>query len=143
MRLVKQPKRSSLCGQCCVAMLTGVDLEYAEFVFGKRSKTTWNDVIAALYKLGVKNIQCGRSMKFEDGYRYLVKIVFPHRRDGHYLVYFNKLWYDPSVGKCRKFPFKNGKITSYLRIKDETNREDSGLLRRAYTGMHGIMGKSH
>ena len=52
MNLIKQPRNSRLCGQCCVAMLSNHPLED---VIGqiRDTVTTWREIRSALFQFGV------------------------------------------------------------------------------------------
>ena len=53
---LQQPKDSHLCGQTCVAMITGVSIEKSIEVFGTRGGTRTKQVVAALRKFGIATV---------------------------------------------------------------------------------------
>lgn len=62
MNLILQHSGSSLCGQACVAMVTGMELDSCiELLFeGRKGKTHTRDLIDALYLAGR---DCGKRLK--------------------------------------------------------------------------------
>lgn len=51
--LILQQKNTRVCGQCCVAMATGITLRESIAVFGRGWSTTTKDVKTALTKLKI------------------------------------------------------------------------------------------
>lgn len=54
MKFIKQPKNSAICGQCCVAMLSGKSLSSVIKRFGHSEGTNTKEVIEVLKNLGIK-----------------------------------------------------------------------------------------
>ncbi|PLS19618.1 hypothetical protein CVD28_04155 [Bacillus sp. M6-12] len=52
---IRQPKKSRQCGQHCLAMLTGKNIEDIIQVVGTHKGTTTKRIINALNQLGIKN----------------------------------------------------------------------------------------
>jgi hypothetical protein len=57
MKVLKQPDKSNLCGQTCVAMLTDSTIEEVTDLIGKGGKTQNKDLVQALTDLKVECIQ--------------------------------------------------------------------------------------
>lgn len=119
----RQPKDSSLCGQSCVAMVTGKTLEEVIEIFGTRGQTNTKKLCTAL-----KTIQDFTPVRLTRvsntsvlPYLCILKILWADGRS-HWVVYKKKKIYDPAVGvyKLDKYELKiegKGRITSYLEIK--------------------------
>lgn len=116
MKLVKQPKGSSLCGQACVAMLAGVSLEESTETFRTKGCTRYKALIQALRQLGVESAE-----KWKMGHPTGDAIIrFTNQELGcsHWVVFFKGKYYDPAGGVYRKLPkcLRKAKATSYLSV---------------------------
>lgn len=116
MNLVTQPEGSNLCGQACVATITGIGLERAISVFGTRGCTTTKQVVAALRKLG---IPCADTLTRIKGQSKpplcMVVLHFAGEKFKHWTVYHQGLYYDPSMGIGDTYS-EGVRETSYLEI---------------------------
>lgn len=126
MKLVEQPEGSSLCGQACIAMVTGSSLERAVFVVGHKNGTYTSDLIKAIRVLGcdcadrLRRISKQRPVLPKRCIVSIVKWVGegPTRRQrkGHWILSWDGVIYDPG-GVWPESYDKNGwTITSYLEI---------------------------
>ncbi len=94
---VYQPKGSVLCGQACVAMISGVPLKTAIDVIGHICTTHTNELISALRRL---NVQCDSKLRRPSAQKpfppfAILKISFPGKRNWHWVVRWNGKIYDP------------------------------------------------
>jgi len=120
-----QPERSSLCGQTCVAMITGRPLpDVIKNLFsGKTGGTSTKDVMSALQKAGEKTSSLERVKKttvFDT--LSLCRLHFVGEKNHSHWVVIAEVGgkmstFDPSIGvyvgfKADSYP------TSYLEIKD-------------------------
>lgn len=118
MKLIRQPKGSSMCGQACVATIAGVSLEESIKAFGgSKGGTRTKQVVNALRKLGVA---CGDklvriSKKNPKPSECMVVLRFDDCRYGHWTFYFHGLYFDPDIGIVKEYP-EGVRETSYLPI---------------------------
>jgi len=119
MKLVRQPKGSSLCGQACVATIAGVSLEESIMAFGgTRGGTSTKQVVDALRKLGVA---CGDNLvrlskKSLKTPTCIVKLHFDGYKFTHWTVYHKgKGYMDPDFGPVKEYP-SGVRETSYLPV---------------------------
>lgn len=101
-KLVRQEEGSNLCGQACVAMLAGVDLERAKELLGQ-GRTTTADLRAALGLFGVRLSIVGhrisaRRPTLPASKTGLLRALGPEKRDCHWLVWHDGQIYDPTAG---------------------------------------------
>ena len=92
MNLVLQKPGSFNCGQCCVAMVAGIDRKASCKVFGTKRVTTTKSVSRARMKPARKEsalpATCLLTLRFQKDFQY----------HGHWVVYYNGLIYCPSRG---------------------------------------------
>jgi hypothetical protein len=116
--LIRQPPKTALCGQCCVAMVAGVSLERATEAVGhgRTSGTDTREIIAALRKLGLRCAdRCRRISRARPEYPQRAILVARRNdcRKYHWLLSWDGVIYDPEDD----WPQYNGwRITSYLEI---------------------------
>lgn len=98
--LLKQPPRSYLCGQTCVAMVTGGDTARVIKLFGHEGPTSWQQIIGALRGLHVMVMPYPASIKTQaKPNQCIVRIkskLYPWW--SHFVVFSHGYWYDPSYG---------------------------------------------
>lgn len=124
-RMVQQPEKSSICGHCCIAMVTGHELEEVIQLMGHRHGTQTRELHRVLRDLGystdpyLTKIKTTFTTRFPD--IAILKITYDWRKhSGHWVYYEHGLVYCPS-GDIRvwsdyvKFGAL-GRITSYLKI---------------------------
>lgn len=117
MKLVIQPEGSNLCGQACVAMLTGIPLEKSIETFGRRGATTRGEVVAALKGLGVS---CGDRLISAKTHPLppvcIAKLRFDwDKNHTHWTVYNRGIFFDPAIGMLAQYP-PGVRITSFLPV---------------------------
>ena len=122
MKLVRQPKDSTLCGQACVATLAGITLGKSIMFFGHKGRTRYKAVIQALHQLGVDS-----GPGWKKGFPKCKTAVMLYRLDGewtgsHWVVWHKKKYYDPAAGVFRKEPkwLKDSRVTSHLEVRCDT-----------------------
>lgn len=121
MNLVLQPPGSFCCGQCCVAMITGITRKEAVKKFGTKGSTTTKAVRRALLKLGYGAGERLKTFRREASLPGLCMLVlkYENRASGHWVVYCDGLIYCPGRGI---YPFAElaaapgTTCTSYLSI---------------------------
>ena len=125
MEHVQQPRKSNLCGQACIAMLSGLPLDEAIKIVGKRGKTRTKDLVAAINRsVGfLMGITCPEKLIPLRG-RYhkltrccLVKACSPDRKRSHWMLIFDHLLHDPSCPTAPHPKVCNWDITSFLPLK--------------------------
>lgn len=103
------PEKGGLCGQACVAMLSGVALDEIINLMGKQS--SMSKVLEALDYFGIAH---------SDKMIYSIKqdSEFPKcciiNTKGHLMILFQGKYYDPSVGILEEYDLS--KITGFLEI---------------------------
>jgi hypothetical protein len=116
---VQQPYGSNLCGQACIAMLSGSSLNDAVRLVGKSGLTRTRDLVAAIrtgrgFLMGVR---CPDSLiRLRENSlprNCIVKASSPDRKRSHWMLIWKYVLHDPSVtflspDVCR------WDITSYL-----------------------------
>jgi len=121
-KLVKQEPGTSICGHCCVAMISNVELDKVIELFGHQHSTRTKEVHNVLKKLGIKsNDKLTRkksSNNFPDSC--ILKITYDWRKNnGHWIYYKDNNCYDP-VGYIYNLNMFDdpamGRITSFLKI---------------------------
>ena len=118
MKLVRQPKGSSVCGQACVATLGGITLARAILLTNRTGKTTTKDIKRALMLLDIRHDdRRKRGMPGKD----VTAMLFwtsHDKKERHWTVWYKGKHYDPAAGIFRKTPkhLENGRVTSYLRV---------------------------
>lgn len=123
MKLITQPKDSTVCGQCCVAMVTGKSLKKVIEIFGHSHSTRTKELYNALRNLGFKCVD-SRLKRFTNNTALprfgILKITYDWRKNnGHWVVIKNFMIYCPSDGISHwtTYGFSKGRITSFLEIK--------------------------
>lgn len=102
MNLVLQKPGSFNCGQCCVAMVAGLDRKASCKVFGTKGSTTTKMVRRALKKLGYESNERLKTFRKESALPGTCMLVLRFPKEvqytGHWVVYHNGLIYCPSLG---------------------------------------------
>ena len=118
-QLVKQPEKSNQCGQCCVAMVTGVSRLKAISVFGKTGLTSWGNVRTALANLGKnRTVQALGALPLLSVS--IVRVKWDKGSNSHFVVWDNGVWLDPELGRSlgarHKLWIVDVRIVSHLQI---------------------------
>ena len=97
---IKQPTDRT-CGQTCVAMFAGVSVDEAIRVCGTRGGTHSRHLRRGLRALGIACADRAVRPQHFDGLclAAVVKLRRAGSRWGHYIVWWNGLYYDPGHGR--------------------------------------------
>lgn len=120
LQLVLQKPGSFNCGQCCVAMVAGIDRKASCKVFGTKGVTTTKSVHRALTKLGYQVNERLTTFRSESALpsTCMLRLSYPKsvQHYGHWVVYHQGLIYCPSQGVYPYAALGQGsaKATSYL-----------------------------
>jgi RimJ/RimL family protein N-acetyltransferase len=105
---IKEPT-GYLCGQSCVAMLTGVSVDEVIKVIGTEKGTNKQDLKKALDYYGIR--YAPKSMKYDPNVSLpdlcVIRMILPGY--GHWGLYYNGTYYDPEFGVLNECP-DNAKI---------------------------------
>ena len=115
MNLVTQPEDSTLCGQCCVAMIAGLPLREVRRAFAKWGRTHGPDLVEALFRLGIPARRSGRLNK-NGSLPPRCIIAVSRQAKGkatHWMVRWDGHVYDPNGAIDPQDYFR---VTSYLEI---------------------------
>lgn len=109
-KYLKQEK-SGYCGQTCIAMLADISVNEAiKIMKSTKCQASISKVLETLDYLGFSYNK--------PIYTHGQKVEFPRccmiNVRGHLIVYFNGVFYDPTLGIMQEYEFKN--ITSYIEI---------------------------
>lgn len=116
MKLVMQPT-SETCGQACIAMITGKEIE--EII--KRMRTDGPVSIGQLIEIldfyGVKHAERNTRISKKNPVPYKYSILTVHTNAGytHWALLYGSKYYDPEFGLIEG-EYTYGKITSFLGI---------------------------
>jgi hypothetical protein len=123
--LIQQPSESIICGQCCVAMLTGATLSKVINLVGHRRGTKTKELVKVIRRLGydcparLKHVKDLDKALYEVE-RALVKITWDHTRGWHWVAWADGLVFDPGsenpLGNFSLYGYLGGRATSYLEI---------------------------
>lgn len=115
---VKQPDKG-LCGQTCIAMLTGLPIdEIINVMHSNKCLASISKVIEALDYYGIAHSDKfiytrGREVKFPK----CCIINVRGNKKSHLMVYYNGTYYDPTYGIMKDYLYEN--VISYLEITVE------------------------
>lgn len=112
---IKEPN-SRACGQACVAMLAGVDVEEVIKIMHTKGSTSIGQIIEALDHYGIKHAERNKRISKKNPHYSEVSILTVHMPEySHWVLYFKGKFYDPEFGVLEEC-HPDGKITSYLDI---------------------------
>lgn len=116
MKYVRQPPKSKVCGQACVAMAAGYDLQGGIDLVGHAHGTWGTDLRRGLDKAGISHSQ--RMIRGEPPVDANAILFFKHPsgRRRHWVLWHNGKYYDPHAGVFRELPnwLKHSRLTSHL-----------------------------
>jgi hypothetical protein len=121
MKLQLQPRGSKICGQCCVAMVAGVDVRQSIAQIGHMHGTSARELGTALRALGHQAQFKLTGFKKEESLPRLciLKQIWTGREQGHWVVYHEGTVYCPGHGQyayADAVALTGGRFTSYLKI---------------------------
>lgn len=114
MTLIRQPRRSRLCGHCCVAMALAISLDEAVRLIGHRHGTKADELRKALASRGVSVLPTSLTAYAALPQRAIIRLTIPRRRNWHWMLLWDGMTYDPS-GDAMERP--GAKITSFMEIR--------------------------
>lgn len=116
MKLVMQPT-SETCGQACIAMITGKDIEEVIKDMKTSGPTSIGQLIEILDYYGVKHAERNTriSKKNPSPYEYSILTVHTNAGYTHWALLFDNKYYAPEFGLIDG-EYTYGKITSFLGI---------------------------
>lgn len=114
--LVKQPDNSNLCGQACVAMITGISLGESIKLFGSKGKTGTKQLYYALKERGITCSEKAVRIKNNNKPEFcIITIHYTGYKNKHFCVWNNNKYYDPARGIRKKLD-KFERETSFIKI---------------------------
>lgn len=119
MELVMQPTFET-CGQACIAMITGKDIEEVMKDMKTRGSVSIGQLIDILDFYGVKHAEKNIRISKKNPVPYEFSILTVHTTKGytHWTLLYDNMYYDPEFGVING-EYTYGKITSFLGIYSE------------------------
>ena len=116
MELVLQPS-SETCGQACISMITGIDIEEVIKDMKTSGPTSIGQLIEILDFYGVKHAERNTRISKKNPTPYKCSILTVHTNEGytHWTLLYDNKYYDPEFGLIEG-EYTYGKITSFLGI---------------------------
>lgn len=116
MELIMQPTDMT-CGQACIAMITGKDIEEVIKDMKTSGPTSIGQLIEILDFYGVKHAERNTRISKKNPTPYKYSILTVHTNGGytHWTLLFDNKYYDPEFGLIEG-EYTYGKITSFLGI---------------------------
>lgn len=116
MELVMQPTFET-CGQACIAMITGRDIEEVIKDMKTSGPTSIGQLIEILDFYGIKHAQRNTRISKKNPEPYEYSILTVHTQEGytHWTLLYGHKYYDPEFGVIDG-EYTHGKITSFLGI---------------------------
>lgn len=116
MELVKQPTFTT-CGQACIAMITGRDIEEVIKDMKTSDPTSIGQLIEILDFYGVKHADRNTRISKKNPVPYEYSILTVHTEAGytHWALLYDNKYFDPEFGLIEG-EYTYGKITSFLAI---------------------------
>lgn len=116
MELVLQPTFTT-CGQACIAMITGKDIEEVIKDMKTSGPTSIGQLIEILDFYGVKHAERNTRISKKNPTPYEYSILTVHTNEGytHWTLLFDNKYYDPEFGLIDG-EYTYGKVTSFLAI---------------------------
>lgn len=104
---------SGNCGQACISMLTGIDIEDVCKLMSTRGGTTIGQIVDALDRFGVRHAEKNIRLSKKNSIIPDISILTVHLSEyAHWVLYYKGIYYDPEFGEMKEYT--NGKITSFL-----------------------------
>ena len=118
--MIKQPKKSRLCGQCCLGTILGITLEKAIRLVGHK-QGTYPKELAKHFKCDTLKLTKGKPSEYA-----LCKVHFKNLDGTHWVLYRGFMVYDPNIGDWVPFELWEDemshvvpRITSFIKILNE------------------------
>ncbi len=118
MKLILQPTFET-CGQACIAMITGKDIEQVIMDMKTSGPTSIGQLIEILDYYGIKHAEKNTRISKKNPKPHAYSILTVHTNEGytHWVLLFENRYYDPEFG-LTDGEYTHGKITSFLAIYD-------------------------
>lgn len=118
MKLVLQPTFET-CGQACIAMITGKEVEQVIKDMKTGGPTSIGQLIDALDYYGIKHAERNTRISKKNPIPHEYSILTVHTNEGytHWVLLFENRYYDPEFGLIDG-EYTYGNITSFLAIYD-------------------------
>lgn len=114
--LIRQPKKSHLCGQACVAMIAGISLAESIKLFNSKGGTSTRKVYHALQKRGISCSDKATRIKNDNKPRLCMVIIhYTEVKYTHWCIWNDNKYYDPAYG-IRKKLYNFQRETSFIKI---------------------------
>jgi len=119
MKLVRQPKGSSLCGQACIATLCNISLDEATMLVRKSGQTNTKHLKRALHAMSVEHDERRTLGAPSHNETALLYFQSKDRAAAHWVVWHKRKYYDPVAGVHRKLPWhlRDADLTSHLKVR--------------------------
>jgi len=116
MKLIKQPT-SETCGQACIAMITGKDINDVIRDMKTGGSTSIGQLMEILDKYGIRHAEKNVRISKKNPKPCEYSILTVHANGGytHWVLYYDGKYYDPEFGVIEG-EYTHGKITSFLGI---------------------------
>ena len=116
MQLVLQPGPET-CGQACISMITGKDIEEVIKDMKTSGQTSIGQLIEILDFYGIKHAERNTRISKKNPEPYPFSILTVHTNAGytHWTLLYDNKYYDPEFGMIEG-EYTHGKITSFLGI---------------------------
>lgn len=116
MELVMQPTFET-CGQACIAMITGRDIEEVIKDMKTSGPTSIGQLIEILDFYGIRHAERNTRISKKNPEPYEYSILTVHTQEGytHWTLLYDHKYYDPEFGVIDG-EYTHGKITSFLGI---------------------------
>lgn len=112
---IKEPN-SKACGQACIAMLAGVDVDEVIKIMNAKGSTSIGQMIEALDHYGIRHAGRNKRISKKNPHFSDASLLTVHMPGySHWVLYFRGRFYDPEFGELEEC-HSDGKVTSYLEI---------------------------
>jgi hypothetical protein len=113
-KLVRQSLGQANCTQCCVAMISNINIQEAYRLFGHPWESSLSEAKHALHLLGIETAPIRHGNTLPN--RCIALGKWADEDECHTVVYLDGWYYCPLYGKCRSI--KNWELHSYLEVTD-------------------------
>jgi len=115
--MIKQPKYSSLCGQCCLGTILGISLNHSISLVGHKGGTRIKE-LSKHFDCNSDRLKIGKPVNYS-----ICKVHYKKLKGTHWILFKESNIYDPNIGYWVKFEdwedafsHVEPRITSYLEI---------------------------
>lgn len=120
MELVMQPNPAA-CGQACIAMITGREIEEVIKDMKTSGSTSIGQLMEILDFYGIEHAERNTRISKKNPVPYEYSILMVHTNAGytHWTLLYDSKYYDPEFGLIDG-EYTHGKITSFLAIFEKS-----------------------